>query len=152
MVGESPSKLPPELWSALKGLRSECTYSRGKRLFQCGEPAKGVYLIESGEVSLLLPLPSGASPIFEKVGPGVALGLSEAMSGENYKLTAQARKPAQVWFVERQELLDFLRRHPQFCMQIVRLLSEDLHLLYHKFRFEKRPGIRQGKRKHSRPS
>ena len=30
--------------------------------------------------------------------------------------------------------VEFLREHCDFCMQVVRLLSEDLHVLYHKFR------------------
>jgi len=31
-------------------------------------------------------------------------------------------------------VLEFLREHAEYCVQVVRLLSEDLHGLYHKFR------------------
>ncbi|HYL12060.1 MAG TPA: cyclic nucleotide-binding domain-containing protein [Terriglobales bacterium] len=134
MVEEFPNKLPPGLWSALEGIRSMRTYAKGKLLFRWGQPARGVYLIEKGEVDLLLPTSAGSERFFEKAGPGVMLGLSEAMSGDTSKLTARAADRTQVAFVGREALLDFLRRHQAFCMQIVRLLSEDLHLLYHKYR------------------
>jgi len=46
----------------------------------------------------------------------------------------KAEDHATIAFVPRDSLLEFLRRHCDFCMQVVRLLSEDLHRLYHKFR------------------
>jgi CRP-like cAMP-binding protein len=136
VVEEFPNRLPPGLWSALEDIRTVRTYAKGKLLFRWGQPAHGVYLIEKGEVDLLLPASGGAERFFEKAGPGVMLGLSEAMSGDISKLTARAADRTQVAFVPREALLEFLRQHQAFCMQIVRLLSEDLHLLYHKYRHQ----------------
>ncbi len=136
MADAFPNKLPLDLWSALHGIRSVRTYSKGRSLFQCGRPAQGVYLIEKGEVRLLFPSSSGAGRVFETAGPGVMLGLSETMCGEAHKLTAEAAGQTRVSFVGREELLRFLRQDQRCCMQIVRLLSEDLHLLYHKFQAE----------------
>jgi CRP-like cAMP-binding protein len=56
------------------------------------------------------------------------------MSGEKYRITAEAGEPTTAGFIPRAELLEFLREHAEYCMQVVRLLSEDLHGLYHKFR------------------
>jgi hypothetical protein len=56
------------------------------------------------------------------------------MTGTNYRVTAEAGDHATVAFISRESFLDFLRDHCEFCMQVVRLLSEDLHGLYHKFR------------------
>lgn len=112
------------------------TYAKGKLLFRWGQPALGVYLIEKGGVDLLLPTAGGAERFFEKAGPGVILGLSEAISGDSSKLTARAADQTQVAFVGREALLKFLGEHQTICMQIVRLLSEDLHLLYHRYRYQ----------------
>lgn len=57
------------------------------------------------------------------------LGLSESMSGETYRITAEAGDQTTAVFVPREEFLEFLREHGDFCMQVVRLLSEDLHAL-----------------------
>jgi CRP-like cAMP-binding protein len=94
----------------------------------------GVYLVESGEVRVLLPTGQSQKQLLEVVGPGTMLGLSESMSGEKYRITAEAGEQTTAAFIPREEFLGFLREHCDFCMQVVRLLSEDLHALYHKFR------------------
>lgn len=133
MVEQSSNSPVPELWHALLGIRSPQNYSPGKPLFACGQPTRGVYLVEKGKVKLFLCSEPGA-PSFDEVGPGSVLGLSEAISGTNHKLTAVASDRAQISFVEREDLLTFLQQNQLLCMQLVRMLSEDLHLLYHRFR------------------
>jgi CRP-like cAMP-binding protein len=77
------------------------------------------------------------------------LGRSEAISGYLCKLTARAAERTRVAYVSRENLLEFLRQHQAFCMQIVRLLSEDLHLLYGKYRYESNLASRLRKGKSS---
>jgi CRP-like cAMP-binding protein len=106
----------------------------GSLLFQQGSPVTGVHVVESGEVRILLPTGPRQKQLLEVAGPGTMLGLSESMSGEDYRVTAEAGEETSAGFVPRQEFLEFLRTHGDFCVQVVRLLSEDLHSLYHKFR------------------
>jgi CRP-like cAMP-binding protein len=56
------------------------------------------------------------------------------MTGEEYRITAEAGGETKAAFIPREEFLEFLREHCDFCMQMVRLLSEELHGLYYKFR------------------
>lgn len=130
LSSNSPS---PELWSALLGLRRPTTYPPGKPLFSCDQLTRGIYLVEKGRVKLFLcSETTGAS--FDEAGPGSVLGLSEAISGGKHKLTAVAVDCAQVAFVSRDDLLAFLQQNQGYCMELVQFLSEDLHLLYHRFR------------------
>ena len=149
MVDEFPNRLPFELWSALEAICVARTYAKGEHLFQFGRPALGAYLVRRGKVDLLLPSSAGRERFFEKAAPGVVLGLSEAISGDLCKLTARAAGRTQVAYVSRENLLEFLRQHQAFCMQIVRLLSEDLHLLYGKYRYESNLASRLRKGKSS---
>jgi CRP-like cAMP-binding protein len=137
VVEKSSNSPVPELWHALLGIRSPQTYSPDKPLFACGQPTRGVYLVEKGKVKLFLCSEPGA-PSFDEVGPGSVLGLSEAISGTSHKLTAVASDRAQISFVDRKDLLTFLQQNQFLCLQLVRLLSEDLHLLYHRFRSDPR--------------
>jgi CRP-like cAMP-binding protein len=130
----SPGHLSPDLWQALHGIKSIRAYSRGTTIFQQGTAAAGVYVVESGQVRLLLTTNQNRPQLLEVVGPGTILSLSESMSGNTHRVTAQAEDHAMIAFVPRDSLLEFLRGHCDFCMQVVRLLSEDLHRLYHKFR------------------
>jgi CRP-like cAMP-binding protein len=130
----TPGKLSPELLEALRGIKTVRQFPRGALLFQQGSPVTGVYLVEGGEVRILLPTSNRQKQLLEVAGPGTILGLSESMVGENYRATAEAGDQTTVGFIPRQEFLEFLRARGDFCVEVVRLLSEDLHGLYHKFR------------------
>ena len=129
-----PIQPSPDLWQELKALKTEHAYVPGAALFRSGQPVQGVYLVERGEVRLLVPASAKSAAVLGKAGPGTVLGLSEALTGAPYKLTAEAASHVQVAFVERDRFLNFLREHHDFCLQIVHLLSEEVHVLYHHFR------------------
>jgi CRP-like cAMP-binding protein len=130
----APGKLSPDLLQALHGIKSIRLFPRGAKLFLQGSAATGVYLVETGEVRVLLPTGQTQKQLLEVVGPGTMLGLSESMNGESYRITAEAGEQTTAAFIPREDFLEFLRVHGNFSMEIVRLLSEDLHAIYHKFR------------------
>jgi CRP-like cAMP-binding protein len=137
----STGKLSPDLYQALHGIKSVKVYSKGATLFRRGMPVNGVYVVDSGRVRILLPTLQSRPQLLEIAGPGTILGLSETMSGDNYRVTAQADDHVTASFISRDGFLEFLRLNCDYCMQIVRLLSEDLHSLYHRFRsLSARPG------------
>lgn len=109
-------------------------YCAGSRVFEYGQPVAGIYQVESGHVRLSMTGPSGKDRLFEVVGPGCVLGLSEALSGEPHKLTAEAVIESELSFVDRENFMEVLRANPELCMHIVRQLSENLHGLYYRYR------------------
>jgi CRP-like cAMP-binding protein len=129
-----PGRLSPELLQGLRGIKSVQNFPHGGTLFRQGSAALGVYLVERGEVRILLPTGQNQEQLLEVLGPGAILGLSESMTGENYRITAEASEKTSLAFIPREAFLEFLRGHGDFCMQILRLLGDDLHGLYHKFR------------------
>jgi CRP-like cAMP-binding protein len=130
----TPRKLTPVFLTGLHGLKRVQRFATGTTLFQQGSAVRGVYLVESGEVRLLLASGGCVRQLLEAAGPGTILGLSERMVGENYKVTAEAGDQTTVVFIPRDEFLAFLRANLDFCMQIVKLLGQDLNGLYYKFR------------------
>jgi len=67
-------------------------------------------------------------------GAGEVLGLGAAISGTNYELNAELLETARIAFIRRKDLVEFLRRYPDICMEIVRALSSDLHTAYERVR------------------
>jgi CRP-like cAMP-binding protein len=130
----TPGRLSADLLRALHGIKSVRLFPKGGTLFQQGSAVTGLYLVESGEVRVLVSAGSSQRQLLEVVGPGTVLGLSESMSGGKYRVTAEAGEPTTAAFIPRAELLELLREHAEYGMQVVRLLSEDLQSLYHKFR------------------
>jgi CRP-like cAMP-binding protein len=134
VAGDCPNPLFPDLWRALERLRSQRRYGEHEFLFKDGDPCAGIYLVEKGEIRLLLPMRAKQYKEFETASAGAVLGLSEAMSGSPHKMLAEAVGTVEVAYIERMALLKFLSKHCEVCMQVVALLSEDLHGLYHRFR------------------
>lgn len=129
-----PTRFSHELLQALDAIKLVHPFAQGARLFEEGTAVTGIYVVESGQVRVLLPTGQGRSQLLEIVGPGAVLGLSETMTGESYRITAEAGDETTAAFVPRDQLLNFLREHNNFSLQVVRLLSEELHGLYQKFR------------------
>jgi CRP-like cAMP-binding protein len=119
-------------WQLLSTLKLPLECPAGSRLFERGGTAKGLYLVEEGSVTLLLACGNKAEQ-FAAAGPGAVLGLAETVTGETYRLTAEVASPSRIFHVERAPFLKLMRQNPEFSMQIVRLLSEDLHGLYYRF-------------------
>lgn len=127
-------RLSQELENALRGMMISRSFSKGTALYQQGAAATGIYLVDKGAVRVLLPTVGNQNQLLEVVGSGAILGLSESMSGGTYRVTAEAEEQTTAAFIERETFAQFLDGHHEFCMQVVRILSENLHGLYHKFR------------------
>lgn len=67
-------------------------------------------------------------------GPGEVLGLGATLSSTPYEVTAELLDTSQVVFVRRKDLQTFLKDHPDACMMIVQMLSQDLHGAYERVR------------------
>ncbi|MGA7293899.1 MAG: cyclic nucleotide-binding domain-containing protein [Terriglobales bacterium] len=133
-LSPAPRKLSPDLLLALHNLKPVQRFPEGATLFQQGSLATGVFLVASGEVCVLRPDGQNQRQILDIVGPETLLGLSECMTSETYRITAIASDETIAVFIPREDFVDFLRQHCDFCVQIARRLSEDLHRIYHKFR------------------
>jgi CRP-like cAMP-binding protein len=134
VAGNFPKAPGRDIWQVLAPITSTREFGEGDQLFQHGHKAQGIYIIERGQVKLLLSCKPRATKPFELVGPGAVLGLCEAVSGAEYRVTAEAAGSLVVSYIEGQDLVSFLRDNCEVCMEIVHLLSEDLHALYYKFR------------------
>ncbi len=147
MAVHQSNPLQPDFWRALHKLGPVPLESTEKALFQAGDPSNGLYLVEEGEVGLYLEqnsrrIESKASQALEIAGPGSVLGMSETMTGGDYKLTAETLPGARVSFIERTAFLKVLRQDHELCIHIVRMLSEDLHRLYYHCRCSAPSGSR----------
>ena len=96
--------------------------------------ATGIYLVEAGTVRVLLPASDQQRQLLEVAHPGAILGLSESLSGESYRVTVEAEERTTAAFVARKGFVELLEGNQEFCMQVMRLMAENLHGLYHLFR------------------
>src|SRR5512140_2344418 len=126
--------LPAEALSAFDGIKSIALVQRGEVLFQEGRLPRGIFVLCEGRAKLSVCSDTGKRLMLRIAGPGEVLGLSASMSGSPYEVTAEMLDSSQVVFVKRRELLRFLRAHRVACLQVVHLLSQDLHSAYDRVR------------------
>ena len=126
--------LPSDALQSFDGIKEVSAAPRGSVLFAEGRVPRGIYVLCDGRAKLSICSENGKRLMLRIAGPGEVLGLSATMSGRPYELTAEILDASQVAFVRRKELLKFLRAHREACLQVVHLLSQDLHTAYDRVR------------------
>ena len=126
--------LPLDALEAFDSVQQTVAVPKDSVLFREGQNSKGVFVICEGRVRLTVCSESGKRMLLRVAGAGEVLGLSAALAGSPYEISAHAIENCQVSMVRRKDLLDFLRKHREACLQIVSLLSEDLHFAYERVR------------------
>ena len=71
-------------------IKSLQTFPRGTLLFREGQSAHSVYLLTQGRVRITVCSESGRRLTLRTVSPGEILGLSAALAGGLYEVTAEA--------------------------------------------------------------
>ncbi len=99
---------------------------RGEIVFRQGEPARGLYALESGLVGLFGLAVSGREMLYTLFRDGQLLGHRAYFSGEVHLSEARALVPVQIRFVPAQNVEELLRTQPEFARG---LLSELAALL-----------------------
>jgi len=126
--------LPSDALKAFDEIKRIALLPRGATLFAEEQPPKGVYVLCDGRAKLSICSENGKKLMLRIAGPGELLGLSATLSGHPYELTAETVDASQVVFIKRRDLLRFLREYPMACMQVVSMLSGDLHSAYDRVR------------------
>ncbi len=126
--------MPADSLRDFEAIKSSGSYPRNTVLFAEGRPVRGIYLLCDGRAKLSICAENGRRLTLRVAGPGEVLGLGAALSHTRYEITAELLDASQVVFVRRKELMKFLRDHPEVCLQVVRMLSQDLHGAYERVR------------------
>ncbi|MGA3318659.1 MAG: Crp/Fnr family transcriptional regulator [Candidatus Korobacteraceae bacterium] len=126
--------MPAESLKSFDEIKSLTAYPRSMVLFAEGRPVRGIYILCDGRAKLSICSDTGKRLTLRIAGPGEVLGLGAALSNTPYEVTAELLDNSQVVFVRRKDLLKFLREHREVCLQIVRMLSQDLHGAYERVR------------------
>jgi len=126
--------MPTDALQDFDQIKSIANYPRRAVLFAEGRPVRGIYILCDGRAKLSIGAESGKRLTLRIAGPGEVLGMGAVLSNTPYEVTAEVIDDSQVVFVRRRELMKFLRMRPAICMQVVCMLSQDLHGAYERVR------------------
>jgi len=120
-----------EDWASMEHAHS---YGPNIVLFTEKEEARGLYLVLEGEIRLSINSSEGRRLSLRIARKGDVLGLSSALSGSAYEMTAETLYPAKVALIGRPEFLGFLKRHPELYMNVTEELSRHVSMACHQLR------------------
>lgn len=109
---------------ALDSMKFTGAYPKGALLFVEGEQPRGVFVLCRGQAKLTTTSSDGRTLIVKIANPGEILGVSAAMLGRPYEVSAETIEASQVSFIRRDDFLRFLSAYPEACMHTAQQLSE----------------------------
>lgn len=124
--GCSSFQLSPELLKALGPLMAARTAVPNEVVIQQGSPCQGVYVLKSGLTRLSIVTPEGREFFQRVLGPGCAVGLPATLCSQPYVFSAECQTDCSFGFIEAPVFLEFLRNQPLLCMEVVRLMGQEL--------------------------
>jgi CRP/FNR family transcriptional regulator len=86
-----------------------------------------VFILCTGKVKLSTSSADGRSLILRISEPGEVLGLTAAVTGKPYELTADVIEPTQANFISQADVLLFLREHGEATLRVAQQLGETYH-------------------------
>lgn len=128
------SDLPPAALHSLDSITYLTAYAKGAVLFAEGQVPRGIFLLCKGRVKLSICASDGKTLMLKIAEPGEVLGLSAAVSGQAYELTAETIDPCHVNFVKRDDFLRFLGEYSEACFRVAEQLSEKYNVACHEVR------------------
>jgi CRP/FNR family transcriptional regulator, cyclic AMP receptor protein len=115
--------LSHEAASEFESIKLSSSYPSGSILFFEGEASRGVFLVCSGKVKVSVSSRGGKTLILQIARPGEMLGLSAAMSGVPYEVSAETLYPSQLAFIRREDFVRFVHRFPEVYQAVIQQLN-----------------------------
>jgi CRP/FNR family transcriptional regulator len=123
-------RFPPAVLRAADEVSHHTVMPAGALLFVEGQTPRGVFVVCSGKVKLYTTSKEGRVLILKQAQAGEVLGLSAAISGTNYEMTAETALPCQLDFIGRQDFMDLLQKHSEVGMHSTLSLSREFQGAY----------------------
>jgi CRP/FNR family transcriptional regulator, cyclic AMP receptor protein len=102
----------------------------GAVLFIEGQTPRGVFILCSGKVKLSTTSKEGKVLILKQAEAGEVLGLSAAISGTNYEMTAETASACQLNFIGRTDLMFLLQNQSEVGLHSAVWLSREFQGAY----------------------
>ncbi|HTU41028.1 MAG TPA: Crp/Fnr family transcriptional regulator [Candidatus Aquilonibacter sp.] len=102
----------------------------GAILFIEGQTPRGIFILCSGKAKLSTTSKEGKVLILKLAEAGDILGLSAAISGTSYEMTAETVTPCQLNFIGRSDLMNLLQNESEVGMHAALWLSREFQGAY----------------------
>lgn len=123
-------RFSPPVARAVDEVSHHTVMPSGAVLFVEGQSPRGVFILCSGAVKLSTTSKEGKVLILKQSKAGDVLGLSAAISGTSYEMTAETASACQLNFIGRQDLMRLLQRENEVGVHAALWLSREFQGAY----------------------
>ena len=118
--------LTPAELDGLAALIRRRSYAAGEVIFHEGDAGTALYIIEEGEVKVVLGSPKGQDVVPELLGPGEPVGELALLDGEPRSADAVAKEASRLFILQREDFLRFVAEHPRVAASLLAVISRRL--------------------------
>jgi CRP/FNR family transcriptional regulator len=124
------SNLKGESLARFDAIGADIDYSRGNSLFIEGQPSQCIYIVESGRVKLSVTSREGKNMIMRIAESGDVLGLSAAMNGSDYEVSAEAVEFCRIKVIRSRDFIEFLSKYPDAAMEATQCVLREYKFMF----------------------
>ncbi|HKF49781.1 MAG TPA: Crp/Fnr family transcriptional regulator [Terracidiphilus sp.] len=133
-TGEFFSNWSPDALDEWAEMERAHSYGPNIVLFSERGQARGLFVVLEGEIRLSINSSEGKRLSLRIARKGDVLGLSSALSGTPYEVTAETLYPSKVAPIGRDQFMAFLTRHPELYRNVTDELSRHVSMACHQLR------------------
>jgi CRP/FNR family cyclic AMP-dependent transcriptional regulator len=126
LLGQAPlfKLLDPAERIDLERVLERRTYAAGQRLFTIGEPGDSMYVVGTGSVELFVKDDAGTKIVLTVAHAGDVFGELSLFDGGARTASAEAIEESDLFVLDREDLLTFLRRHPDAALDLLSTMGQ----------------------------
>ncbi|MDO8420538.1 MAG: Crp/Fnr family transcriptional regulator [Parvibaculum sp.] len=117
---------PHRLQEALSAAAISVHAEAGRRLYEAGDDAYGLYGVISGTVNIYVQMPDGEYALSNIVGPGTIFGYAGRLVGKRRLVSAVVRNEARLFYIAEARIETIARAQPDLWLHFAELASEQL--------------------------
>ena len=102
---------------------------KGDYLFHEGDPARGFYIVQRGAVNVHRVTAAGKEQVIHVFRTGDSFAEIAVASATGYPADARALEPTQVLLVQKEGILELLKRQPELALRMLASMSSHLRVL-----------------------
>jgi CRP/FNR family transcriptional regulator, polysaccharide utilization system transcription regulator len=115
-----------DLIQALEKRATPIVCNEDRKLFNQGDPAVGLYILNQGEAVVSMDAGDDAIAFSCTASAGSLLGLPGLIANQPYSLTAVARKGARIGFISKDEFNSLMQTEPPLMVKILQVLAAEV--------------------------
>ncbi|MBO6607020.1 Crp/Fnr family transcriptional regulator [Psychroserpens sp.] len=110
----------------ISGCKTSKTVKKGEIIFEEGDTLNGVYCVKDGICKMSKLSANGKDQIVKLIVKGDLMGKNSIIREESANLTAVALNDMEVCFIPKQEIMNDLKKNPNFSMEVLKKMTNDL--------------------------